>query len=319
MDDRAAVPMSDAVIHAAANATNSANAKLMQRTAWAAVAVASVLIAAKLAAYLYTDSIAMLASLADSTLDVIASSVNLIAIRHALMPPDAEHRFGHGKAEPLAGLAQGAFIAGSVVFLAIESISRLLEPHAIQHSNVGIAVMVFSIIVTAALVILQRVVVKRTGSIAIGADQMHYMGDLLTNVGVIIGIIASAQFGILVADPIIGLGVAGILSVSAWHVFHQSYDQLMDRELPDAERDNIKAIVMTHEAVRDMHDLRTRSAGLSTFIQMHIELDPAISLMRAHEVSDAVEADLFAAYPNAEIIIHQDPAGVEDPPPLAQS
>jgi ferrous-iron efflux pump FieF len=142
---------------------------------------------------------------------------------------------------------------------------------------------------------------------------------LLTNLGVVAGVVLSMQFGILIADPIFGIVVAGILAYSALHVFLTSYNQLMDRELPDAERDRIKKIVMTHAAVRNLHDLRTRSAGSNAFIQLHLELDPAISLMGAHEVSDAVEHDLLAAFPNAEVIIHQDPAGVEMPPTLARS
>jgi len=297
----------------------NAHATLMQRTAWAAVATAAVLIAMKLVAYIVTDSIAMMASLADSALDLFASSVNLLAIRQALTPADAEHRFGHGKAEPLAGLMQGAFIAGSVAFLSIESVSRLIAPHTIEHGGIALGVMGVSIAITFLLVILQQITVRRTGSLAIGADRLHYVGDLLTNAGVIVGVVLSTQFGILIADPVIGLCVAAVLSVSAWHVFRQSYDQLMDRELPDAERDRIKAIVMRHPDVLNMHDLRTRMAGISTFIQLHIELDPAVSLTRAHEVSDAVEADICHAFPNAEVIIHQDPAGVEMPEALAKS
>jgi len=297
----------------------NAHAILMQRTAWAAVATASILIAMKLVAYIVTDSIAMMASLADSALDLFASSVNLLAIRQALTPADAEHRFGHGKAEPLAGLMQGAFIAGSVAFLSIESVSRLIAPHTIEHGGIALGVMGVSIAITFLLVILQQITVRRTGSLAIGADRLHYVGDLLTNAGVIVGVVLSTQFGILIADPVIGLCVAAVLSVSAWHVFRQSYDQLMDRELPDAERDRIKAIVMRHPDVLNMHDLRTRMAGISTFIQLHIELDPAVSLTRAHEVSDAVEADICHAFPNAEVIIHQDPAGVEMPEALAKS
>ena len=292
---------------------------LMRRAAWAAVAVAAVLILLKAAAYMITGSIAMMASLADSGLDLIGSTINLLAISHALQPADREHRFGHGKAEPLAGLAQGAFIAGSATFLVIESLSRLVSPHAIEHGSVGLAVMAVSIVAVLALVALQRYAVARTGSLAIGADSYHYIGDLLTNIGVAVGIVLSTRFGILVADPIVGLIVAGILSFGALHVFRQSYDQLMDRELPETERARIKTIVMGHEAVRDLHDLRTRAAGISTFIQMHIELDPALSLSRAHQVSDEVEADIHAAYPHAEIIIHQDPAGFESPEPLAQS
>ena len=292
---------------------------MMRRTAWAAVAVASFLILIKLVAYLLTDSIAMLASLADSALDVFASSINLIAIRHALTPADPEHRFGHGKAEPMAGLMQGAFIAGSVAFLSIESVGRLIAPHPIAHGMLAIGVMVASIAVTAILITVQQITVAKTGSIAISADRMHYIGDLLTNLGVVAGIVLSTQFGIWIADPIIGLVVAAILSWSAWHVFAQSYNQLMDRELPEDERDKIKAIVMRHAEVRDMHDLRTRAAGIATFIQLHIELDPAMSLTHAHDVSDAVEAEIMAAYPTAEVIIHQDPAGLEAVDALAQT
>ena len=196
---------------------------------------------------------------------------------------------------------------------------RLITPQPIEHGVVGLVVMAISIVAVTALVVLQRMTVARTGSPAIGADSIHYFGDLVTNLGVVVGIVLSTQFGWLLADPIVGIIIAGILSYSALHVFRQSYDQLMDRELPDDERTRIKTIVMGHEDVRSLHDLRTRAAGISTFIQMHIELDPALSLTRAHEVSDAVEADLCAAFPNAEVIIHQDPAGLESPPPLAQS
>jgi len=296
---------------------SSAHDTMMKRAAWAAVATAAFLVALKAVAYILTDSIAMMASLADSALDIFASSINLIAIRTALTPADAEHRFGHGKAEPLAGLVQGAFISGSVAFLVIESASRLIAPHPIEHGMLALIVMGISIAATVALVAFQQLTVLRTKSVAIGADRMHFIGDVLTNIGVILGIVLSTQFHILEADPVIGLGVAAILAWSAWHVFHQSYDQLMDRELPDSDRDRIKAIVMRHDDVANLHDLRTRAAGIHTFIQLHIELDPAISLTRAHEVSDAVEADICAAFPNAEVIIHQDPAGVEAPPALA--
>ena len=297
--------------------TNTEHGQMMIRVAVAAVAVAAVLVAMKAVAYIVTDSIAMMASLADSALDVFASFVNLLAIRHALTPADREHRFGHGKAEPLAGLGQGAFIAGSAAFLVIEAVSRLIAPHPIEYPLVGLAVMAVSIATTIVLVIAQRIVVKRTGSIAVGADRMHYLGDIVTNAGVILGIILSAQFGILVADPIIGIVVATILAWSAVHVFRRSYDQLMDRELPDADRDRIKEIVRRHRDVKSLHDLRTRMAGVHTFIQLHIELDPDIKLVKAHEISDEVEAELLAAFPHAEVIIHQDPAGVEMPVPLA--
>ncbi len=290
---------------------------MMVQVAVAAVGVASLLVAMKLVAYILTDSIAMMASLADSALDVITSSVNLLAIRHALTPADREHRFGHGKAEPLAGLGQGAFIIGSAAFLVIESVSRLVAPHPIEFPLLGLGVMAASILLTVVLVIAQRIVVARTGSVAVGADSTHYVGDIVTNAGVVLGIVLSTQFGFLVADPIIGIAVAAILSWTSLHVFRQSYDQLMDRELPEADRDRIKAIVRHHAEVMNLHDLRTRSAGVHTFIQLHIELDPKMQLIRAHEISDAVEAELCAAFPHAEVIIHQDPAGVEMPVPLA--
>ena len=304
---------------AAANSNMATNGALMTRAAWAAVGVAALLILLKTVAYIVTDSIAMMASLADSAVDLFASTINLLAIRHALTPADAEHRFGHGKAEPLAGLVQAAFIAGSVAFLMIESASRLVAPHPIEKSWLALAIMAVSIVTTIVLLTVQQIAIRRTGSLAIGADRMHYLGDLLTNAGVIAGIVLSTQFGILEADPVIGMGVSIVLAWSAWHVFRQSYDQLMDRELPDSERDRIKAIVMRHAEVRSLHDLRTRAAGVHTFIQLHIELDPVMSLTRSHQVSDEVERELCSAYPNAEVIIHQDPEGFERPKALAVS
>jgi ferrous-iron efflux pump FieF len=295
------------------------DAQLMQRTAWAAVAVAGLLVVMKAIAYVITDSIAMMASLADSGLDLFASAINLLAIRHAMTPADPEHRFGHGKAEPLAGLAQGAFIAGSATFLVIEAVSRFISPHRLGNVGIGLAVMAFSILSVFFLVLVQRHAVRRTGSIAIGADLVHYLGDLAVNLGVVIGILLAAELGWRFADPIVGLAIAIGLGFSAMHVFHKSYDQLMDHELPEFDRNRIKTIVMRHDGVRNLHDLRTRAAGTSTFIQLHIELDPAISLTRAHQLSDEVEADILSAFPHSEVIIHQDPAGLEKPPALARS
>ncbi|MDE1938723.1 MAG: cation diffusion facilitator family transporter [Alphaproteobacteria bacterium] len=286
-----------------------ADGALMRRVALAAVGTATFLVLLKTVAFVLTGSIAMMASLADSALDVIASFVNLLAIRHALTPADAEHRFGHGKAEPLAGLAQSAFIGGSSVFLVIESVRRIIEPHIIHHGDAGLVVMGISICVTVVLVIAQQITVHRTGSIAIGADRMHYISDILVNAGVAVGIVLASKFGITIADPAVGLLVAGVLALGVWHVFRQSYDQLMDRELPDSERARIESIVMRHPEVRNVHDLRTRAAGATAFIQFHIELDPAISLMRSHAVSDEVEQSLQQTFPKAEVIIHQDPQG----------
>jgi ferrous-iron efflux pump FieF len=291
---------------------------LMRRAAVASLSVTVFLIVLKMAAYLATDSVSMLASLADSGLDFFASIINLIAVRSSLTPPDREHRFGHGKAEPLAGLAQGAFIAGSATFLVIEAASRLAQPHAVSHELLGLVVMGISIVATLGLVTYQRMVVARTKSLAIRSDRSHYFSDLITNVGVVASLLLTSQLGWALADPIVGIAIALFLAWTAWGVFRDSSDQLMDRELPDDDRAKIKNVVMRHDEVRNLHDLRTRTSGLNTFIQFHIELDPGISLIRAHEISDAVEADVCAAFPHAEILIHQDPAGIEMPEPLAK-
>jgi ferrous-iron efflux pump FieF len=273
----------------------------------------------KTVAYFLTGSVAMLASLADSALDLFSSTLNLVAIRSALTPADEEHRWGHGKAEPLAGLAQGAFIAGSATFLIVQAVNRFLEPQVIGNETAGLAVMGVSIAATLALVTYQRHVVRQTGSIAVSADRMHYGSDLITNIGVVLAIALTKWLGWQLADPTIALGIAAVLVWSAWSVFVQSYDQLMDRELPDSDRDKVKSIVLTNPAVLALHDLRTRAAGVHTFIQMHIELDPKINLLRAHEVSDEVERAVCAEFSNCQVIIHQDPAGVERPPVLARS
>jgi ferrous-iron efflux pump FieF len=288
---------------------------LMRRAAIASVSVAVLLVAIKTAAYFASHSVAMLASLADSALDLFTSSLNLVAIRQALAPADAEHRFGHGKAEPLAGLAQGAFFAASALFLAIQAAGRILTPETIDNSVPALAVMAISIAATIALVIYQRHVIRRTGSLAVKSDNAHYASDLVTNLGVVAAIVLAGWFGWGLADPLIALGVAGIMLWGAWGVGGPSFDQLKDRELPEAERAKIRHIVLGHGAVRSLHDLRTRAAGLSTFIQVHLEMDPAMSLAEAHTISDEVEQSLLAAYPGAEVIIHQDPSGLEPPPP----
>ncbi len=283
----------------------------MRRAAHASLGVSLLLVTIKAYAYFASDSVAMLASLADSALDLFTAALNLFAIHEALSPADAEHRFGHGKAEPLAGLAQGAFICASAIFLVIQAVQRLLTPQPIDHSLEAMIVMCVAIFAAVCLILYQRGVVERTGSVAITADATHYFGDLVSNIGVVVAILLVSRLGWLRADPLIALFVALVLVVSAWHVFRQSLDQLMDRELPDQDRARIIAIVRSNENVRALHELKTRQAGLATFIQVHIELDPAMTLARAHLVSDAVEADLCAAFPHAEVIIHQDPAGLE--------
>ncbi len=288
-------------------------ARLMRRATYASVSVAAFLIVIKFVAWLMSDSVAMLATLVDSMLDAAASLVNLFAVRQALTPADREHRFGHGKAEPLAGLIQSAFIAGSALFLFVEVGRRLAGPREVQEGGIALAVMGVSIVLTLGLVSYQQRVVRETASLAISADKLHYLSDLLANISVAIAVILATQFGLHWADPVFGGAIAIYIVWSAWQIIRQSLDQLMDRELPDEDRRRIREIALSHSEVRSVHDLRTRSSGRDIFIQLHIELDPSATLMHAHVVSDAVEAKIRAAFPAAEIIIHQDPEGLDEP------
>jgi len=287
-------------------------ARLMRLATYASVTVASFLILVKLGAWLYTDSISLLSTLIDSLLDVVASLINLFAVRHALVPADREHRFGHGKAEPLAALGQSAFIAGSALFLVFEAGHRLFDPRPVLHSEIGIAVMVVAIVVTFALTRFQAHVVRQTGSVAIQADSLHYVGDMLVNGAVIVALLLASELGWAVADPLFGLAIAGYIMFNAWRIARGSLDMLMDRELPEAERRRIREIALANPDVADLHDLRTRSSGRRTFIQVHIEMDGNLTLFNAHRVADEVEAALRAAFPGAEVIIHQDPHGLDE-------
>ena len=286
--------------------------RLMRLATKASVAVALILIAVKMAAVLLTGSISILSSLIDSLMDVLASLINLFAVHHALQPPDAEHRFGHGKAEPLAGLGQSAFIAGSAVLLTIEAVRRLFEPQAVTDIPIGIAVMLFSIALTVLLVAFQRYVVRRTGSTVIGADALHYESDVLINGSVIVSLGLSHWLGWQAADPIFAMLIAGYLVRGACTIAQKSLDVLMDREFPDEERARITEIAMSHADVTGMHDLRTRRSGLQQFIQLHLEMDGSMRLIDAHEIADEVEAWICEAYPGAEVIIHQDPEGLAE-------
>jgi ferrous-iron efflux pump FieF len=290
----------------------AAAGRLMRRATLAAIAAAVVMIAIKLMAYLATGSVSLLSTLFDSALDLAASTVNLIAVRQALMPADAEHRFGHGKAEPLAGLMQMAFILGSSLILLVEVYHRFAEQHVVTHSEIGIAVMLASILITGILIMYQRRVVRLTGSLAVGADSAHYSSDFLVNFSVIAALVLVGQFGLWWADPLFGLGVAIFIGYTAIRIGRQSFDMLMDREMDDATRERIKFIVRGHPDVRDLHELKTRTAGLDSFIQFHLELADDISLLEAHRISDEVEAQLMAAFPGAAILIHQDPQSIVD-------
>ena len=291
-------------------------ANLKRQATYAAVVVASTLIAIKLWAWIATGSISMQASLVDSTLDFVASGLNLLAVRHALTPADEEHRFGHGKAEALAGLGQAAFIGGSAAFLLFQSLNRLIMPQAIEQTGLGLAVMAVSITLTAGLVLFQRYVISQTRSLAIGADQLHYATDIVTNAGVILAFALTAWFGWTLADPLVSLAIAATIGWGAFKILSGSYQELMDREFDDPDRERIKTIVRGHKEVISLHDLRTRRAGHKSFIQLHLELPPEMTLIDAHRISDEVEDEIKAAFPEAEVLTHQDPAGHETMRPL---
>jgi ferrous-iron efflux pump FieF len=246
----------------------------------------------------------------------VASGLNLLAVRHALTPADEEHRFGHGKAEALAGLGQAAFIGGSAAFLLFQSLERLIKPEPVHESTLGLGVITASLVLTIALVLFQRYVIARTRSLAISADRLHYATDVATNLGVVLALVLAGLWGWQIADPLIGLAIALVIAWGSFSILRGSFDELMDREFDDAERARIKDIVNRHSAVVSLHDLRTRRAGHRSFIQLHLELPPTMSLLEAHRISDEVEDAIKAAFPDAEVLTHQDPAGVEMVPSL---
>lgn len=290
---------------------NTASGKLMNRAAWAAISVAAMLAGVKAVAWWMSGSVALLGSLFDSVLDVAASLINFIAIRTALEPADKEHRFGHGKAEAIAGLFQAAIITGSAVFLGLESADRLVNPAPVAAIGIGIGVSIFAILATLALVFYQRHVIRATGSLAVSADQMHYKGDIALNLAVIAAFVLSGNLGIISADGVLGLLIAAYLAFAAWKIGRQSVDMLMDHEFTDDEREHIIELALGNEEVKGIHDLKTRRSGIQSFIQMHLELDPKLNLHTAHAISDEVEATVGEVFQNAEIIIHIDPLGVE--------
>lgn len=299
--------------------------RLRRLATYASVATAALLILVKLGAFIATDSVAMLSSLADSTVDALASVVTLLGVRQAMRPADRGHRYGHGKFESLAALAQALFICGSAAVLAYEAINRLIRPKPVEEGMLGVAVMVFAVLVTAALVLFQRHVISRTGSVAISADSIHYSGDLFVNLAVIAALLLTQATGVPAFDPLFALGIAGFLLFGVWRIARTSIDILMDKELDPKARRRIRAIVMAHPQTRGMHDLRTRSGGDRVFIEFHLELDGHLTVSAAHDITDEVEAQVTQAFPNAEVIAHQEPAGLDDerldhrlPPPAGQ-
>ncbi|MDQ6991824.1 MAG: cation diffusion facilitator family transporter [Mariprofundaceae bacterium] len=278
----------------------------MKRASYASASVAGLLIISKLMAWLWIDSVSLLATLLDSCLDAVASLITLFAVRHALEPADSDHRFGHGKAESLAALAQSMFMTGSALFLMLAAFSRFFHPEPLQYVTIGLVVMVFSILSTLALLSFQHMVIRKTSSVAIQADAMHYKTDLYMNISVILALLL-AYYGWSGFDVLFALGIGVFILYSAWEIIQLALKDLMDQELSDDERENIRHIIIKHPKALGVHDLRTRKSGTTLFIQLHLELNDDLPLIEAHAISDEVEAALLEVYPCAEIIIHEDP------------
>lgn len=279
---------------------------MIRRVALASVLVALSLILIKTYAWWLSGSVSLLASLVDSGVDMLASLINFFAIRYALQPADEEHRFGHGKAESLAGLGQSLFIMGSAVFLLIQGVDRILNPRPLVALDIAITVMVISIVLSLALVWYQRKVIILTQSVAIKADSLHYVSDLLTNASIIVALVVSFM-GFPQADAILAIAIALYIFYIAIQIWNESVQHLLDRELPEDQQHRIEALARKHVDVLGVHGLRTRQSGRQKIIQLHVELDGHLPLYRAHRICDQVEADLKKAFPGADILIHQDP------------
>lgn len=289
------------------------SAVLTRRVTLLSVATAAVLVTLKIAAWLASGSVALLASAADSALDLVASLVTFFAVRYAAAPPDAEHRYGHGKAEAFASLVQAGLVFASAALIAREAVGDLLHPKPIAAEGWAMAVMAISIALTGGLIAAQGRVLKRTNSVAVSGDRAHYASDLGSNAIALVGIGASAWLGLGGIDALAALAIAALLLWGAIGVFREAAGQLMDHELPDEARARIIALMTEDRRLTDVHQLRTRASGPYVHIQMHVDLDPDLTLEAAHEVIVAAEKRLLDAFPSADIIIHADPRGRAEP------
>jgi ferrous-iron efflux pump FieF len=292
--------------------TQADRAKLTARAAFASTAMAVTLIGLKSWAALQTSSMAMLGSLADSGLDLVASLVVLLGVRIAAQPADWDHRFGHGKAEALASLVQVILITISAIFIGFRAVQRLLAGAETADAELGIGVSVIAMVLTIALITYQRHVVRRTGSLAIGTDRLHYSSDLLLNGSVIVALALDQFAGLKGADAGFGLLIALWLAWGAWKASSNALDQLMDREWPDELRERFLATAREYPELAGLHDLRTRSSGTHYFAQFHVWVPAEWTVQEAHDRLDAVEEELQQRFPDTEILIHVDPEGQTD-------
>jgi len=285
------------------------SAALTARITVMSVSVALVLTFAKAAGWWAGGSVALLSSLADSALDVAAAVATFVAVRVAVTPPDADHRFGHGKAEGFSSMLQAALVFGSAALIGREAVVHLLKPEPVRAEGWAIAIMVLSLVLTAALVYMQGRVLKQTASVAVSGDRAHYVSDFASNIAALIGIGLTMATGEPRWDALAGLFVTLWLVWGAIKVLRDATDHLMDHELGESERKAIIGAVMADPSIKDVHELRTRASGPTIHIQMHIDLDPDLSLDQAHRIVVAAERRVLEAFPAADLIIHPDPEG----------
>jgi cation diffusion facilitator family transporter len=296
-----------------APANTAEHTRVTTRAAAFSVGVAGFLMILKAWSWFDSNSVAMLSSLADSTLDVVASLFTYFAVRYAASPPDADHRFGHGKAEAFAGLIQAGLVAVSGALIALEAGRRFFQPSPVTHGFEGIGVMLVSMALTTILVAAQTTAIAKTKSVATRADRMHYVGDVAANIVVIAGLAAGVFYDMTWADALAGVIVALWLGWGAVKVAREAADHLLDRELPDTDRARIKALAEADQRILAVHDMRTRTSGPYVHIQFHADLDPTLNLRDAHAIVVAAEDRIRAAYPTADIIVHPDPKGAAPP------
>lgn len=285
------------------------HARLLRRASGAALAVALFLALSKAVAWWLSGSVSLLAGLTDSLLDGAASLINLLAVHYSLRPADDDHRYGHGKAEALAGLGQAAFIGVSALLVGAQGVDRLLHPQPLGAPLVGIVVIVVSLLLTAALLAYQRHVVRLTGSTAIRADSLHYRSDLLLNLSILVALVL-ASYGWARLDAVFGIAIAFYILWSAASILREAAAVLMDTELSPEIGEDMQRLARTVPGVLGCHDLRTRISGTRWFVQLHLELPGELSLSRAHALCDEVEAAIKAHYPRAEVLVHADPQEV---------
>ena len=283
--------------------------KLVKRATLSAVLISIVLIIIKLLTCWLTGSISLLASLLDSSIDLLASGLNFFLVRYALKPADDDHTFGHGKAESLAALAQSTFIIGSATIVLLSSVKSVISPSEIQVPLLGIIISIISTVITAFLVLYQKYVIKLTRSKAIEADMLHYSSDMLMNIAVIFAL-ALSWYGVAYADAFFAFFIALYICYSAYQIAYNAIQDLLDRALPDSDNAKIAEIIAAYPDVRGFHDLKTRQAGPLKFIQLHLELDDDMPLIQAHAIADSVEKRLSEEFSPATVIIHQDPISV---------